>query len=132
MKIFLDIELAQAIQPQWTKLLGVHLVPPPVAAPRPEADILPFRNTKGASIRKMSCECSIFGEIFRRIMHIAILVFSDGMVPQVRIAWNGNIDLEMLRQFWERMGQPDPSHMITYNGLGFDLALRKSGPCFIK
>ncbi len=39
MKIALDIEPAQAIQPQWTKLLGVDLVPPPVAAPHPEADL---------------------------------------------------------------------------------------------
>ncbi|MBA3966004.1 MAG: hypothetical protein H0X47_09545 [Nitrospirales bacterium] len=45
----------------------------------------------------MSCERSIFDGVFSRIVGIAILVFSDGMVPQVGIAWNGNNDLEMLR-----------------------------------
>lgn len=39
MKIGLDIEPAQAIQPEWTKLLGIDLVPPSVAAPHPEADL---------------------------------------------------------------------------------------------
>ncbi|MBA3968293.1 MAG: hypothetical protein H0X47_21460 [Nitrospirales bacterium] len=73
----------------------------------------------------MSCERSIFDGIFSRIVGIAILVFSDGMVPQVGIAWNGNNDLEMLRQFWDRMGQPHSSHIITHHGLGFDLALQK-------
>ncbi|MEO6202909.1 MAG: hypothetical protein ABIP82_06795 [Nitrospirales bacterium] len=39
MKIVLDIDPAQTIQPQWTKLLGIDLVPPPVAALHPEADL---------------------------------------------------------------------------------------------
>lgn len=39
MKIVLAIDPTQAIQPEWTKLLGVDLVPPPVAAPHPEADL---------------------------------------------------------------------------------------------
>ena len=52
-----------------------------------------------------------------------ILVFSDGMVPQVGIAWNGNNDLEMLRRFLDRMAQPHPSLIITHNGLGFDSLL---------
>ncbi|MEO6202908.1 MAG: hypothetical protein ABIP82_06790 [Nitrospirales bacterium] len=67
----------------------------------------------------MNCERSIFDGIFSRIVGIVILIFSDGMVPQVGIDWNSNNDLEMLRQFWDRMGQPHPSHIITHNGLGF-------------
>lgn len=39
MKIVLDIEPAQAIQPEWTKLLGIALVPPPLAAPHPKVDL---------------------------------------------------------------------------------------------
>ncbi len=47
MKIVLENEPAQAIQPQWTKLLGVDLVPPPVAAPHPEADLFAASKYEG-------------------------------------------------------------------------------------
>lgn len=100
MKINLDIEPFQANQPEWTKLLGIDLVPPSVAAPHPgKLNFLPLRNTKNASLRKMSCEPSTFDGTFNRIVVIGILLFSDGMLPQEGVAWNGNTDLEMLLQF---------------------------------
>ena len=40
------------------------------------------------------------------------------------MAWYGENEAELLRQFWERMGQFRPSLLIT-NGLGFDLPFLK-------
>jgi DNA polymerase elongation subunit (family B) len=47
------------------------------------------------------------------------------MVPQGAIAWYGDNEVEVLRQFWDRMGQLRPSLIITHNGLSFDLPFIK-------
>ncbi|GJL68832.1 MAG: hypothetical protein NPIRA06_14670 [Nitrospirales bacterium] len=47
MKIVLNIELAQAIQLGWMKLLGNGPLPSPVAAPHPEASLFVVEKYEG-------------------------------------------------------------------------------------
>ncbi len=44
-------------------------------------------------------ECSAFDGPFSRIAVIGVLIFSDDMFPQGTIAWYGNNEPDMLRQF---------------------------------
>jgi len=126
MKIVLDIETIQATRAEWAKLLGVELVSPADVAPRAEADIFAYAGYDERIHKENELyERSAFDGTFSRIVVIGVLVFSDAMVPQGAIAWYGNNELEMLRQFWDRMGQLRPSLIITHNGLGFDLPFIK-------
>lgn len=75
MKSALDMEPAQAIQPQWTKLLVLDLCLHPWLLLILMRIFLPLRNTKNGAIRKMSCERSIFDGTFSSIKVIDILVF---------------------------------------------------------
>ena len=126
MKIVLDIETIQATRPEWAKVLGIELVLPPEGSPHSGADLFAYAEYEG-KIRKENelYERSAFDGTFSRIVVVGVLVFSDAMVPQGAIAWYGNNEQEMLRQFWDRMSQLRPSLIITHNGLGFDLPFIK-------
>lgn len=126
MKIVLDIETVQASRSEWAKLLGIDLVSPPEAPFSSESDLFAYAGYE-EQIQKENelYERSAFDGTFSRIVVIGILVFSDAMVPQGAIAWYGNNEREVLRQFWDHMGQFRPSLIITHNGLGFDLPFIK-------
>ena len=126
MKIVLDIETIQATRSEWAKLLGIELVAPPDAAAHAEADLFAYAGYEEQIHKENELyERSAFDGTFSRIVVIGVLIFSDAMIPQGAIAWYGNNELEMLRQFWDRMGQFRPSLIITHNGLGFDLTFIK-------
>lgn len=126
MKIVLDIETIQVTRSEWAKVLGIELVSPPEASRHSEADLFAYADYEEQIRRENELyERSAFDGTFSRIVVIGILVFSDAMIPQGAIAWYGNNESEMLRQFWERMGQLRPSLIITHNGLGFDLPFIK-------
>jgi len=126
MKVVLDIETIQATRSEWAKVLGIELVLPPEASLQSEPDLFAYGRYE-EQIRKENelYERSAFDGTFSRIVVIGALVFTDAMVPQGAIAWYGNNETEMLRQFWDRMGQLRPSLIITHNGLGFDLPFIK-------
>ncbi len=126
MKIVLDIETIQATRLEWAKLSGINLVSPPEAIFHSESDLFAYAGYE-EQIQKENelYERSAFDGTFSRIVVIGVLVFSDAMVPQGAIAWYGDNELEVLRQFWDRMGQLRPSLIITHNGLSFDLPFIK-------
>jgi 3'-5' exonuclease len=126
MKIVLDIETVQAPRSEWAKLLGIELLSPPEVSPQSEADLFAYAGYEERIHKENELyERSAFDGTFSRIVVIGVLVFSDSMVPQGAIAWYGNNEAELVRQFWSRMGQLRPSLMITHNGLGFDLPFIK-------
>lgn len=126
MKIVLDIETIQATRSEWANLLGIDLVPTPEAALQSEPDLFAYAGNEERMHKENELyERSAFDGTFSRIVVIGVLVFSDAMVPQGAIAWYGDNELEMLRQFWDRLGQLRPSLIITHNGLGFDLPFIK-------
>ena len=126
MKIVLDIETIQVTRSEWAKLLGIDLVSPPEASFNSETDLFAYAGYEELIHKENELyERSAFDGTFSRIVVIGVLVFSDAMVPQGAIAWYGDNELEVLRQFWDRMGQLRPSLIITHNGLGFDLPFIK-------
>lgn len=127
MKIVLDIETVQAPREEWAKISGTGLLIPPEISPQSEEPELFAYARFEEQLQKENelYERSAFDGTFSRIVVIGVLLFSDTMVPQGAIAWYGNNEAELLRQFWERMGQVRPSLLITHNGLGFDLPFIK-------
>ena len=126
MKIVLDIETIQAPRLEWARLLGIELAVPPGSSAQEKADLFSY----GEYDEQLHKENELYGRsafdgTFSRIVVIGVLVFSDAMVPQGAIAWYGENEAELLRQFWGRMGQLRPSLFITHNGLGFDLPFLK-------
>jgi len=126
MKIVLDIETIQVTRSEWAKLLGIDLVSPLEVSLQSETDLFAYAGYEELIHKENELyERSAFDGTFSRIVVIGVLVFSDAMVPQGAIAWYGDNEIEVLRQFWERMGQLRPSLIITHNGLGFDLPFIK-------
>lgn len=126
MKIVLDIETIQVTRSEWAKLLGIDLVSPLEVSLQSETDLFAYAGYEELIHKENELyERSAFDGTFSRIVVIGVLVFSDAMVPQGAIAWYGDSEIEVLRQFWDRMGQLRPSLIITHNGLGFDLPFIK-------
>lgn len=126
MKIVLDIETIQTTRSEWARLLGIELVSAPEASLHSESDLFTYAGYEDQIHKENELyERSAFDGTFSRIVVIGVLVFSDAMVPQGAIAWYGDNEPELLRQFWDRMGQLRPSLLITHNGLGFDLPFIK-------
>ncbi len=126
MKIVLDIETIQVTRSEWAKLLGIDLVSPLEVSLQSETDLFAYAGYEELIHKENELyERSAFDGTFSRIVVIGVLVFSDAMVPQGAIAWYGDNEIEVLRQFWDRMGQLRPSLIITHNGLGFDLPFIK-------
>lgn len=126
MKIVLDIETIQATRPEWARLVGLEVASPPEGLVQPGADLFAHAEYEDRLHKENELyERSAFDGTFSRIVVIGVLVFSDAMVPQGAMAWYGNNEVELIRQFWDRMGQLRPSLIITHNGLGFDLPFIK-------
>jgi len=126
LKIVLDIETIQATRSEWAALLDIELVSQPGASLGSEGDLFSHAQYEEKTQKENELyERSAFDGTFSRIVVIGVLVFSNAMVPQGAIAWYGKNESELLRQFWERMGQLRPSLIITHNGLGFDLPFIK-------
>jgi DNA polymerase elongation subunit (family B) len=97
------------------------LVPPPGVSSQDKTDLFSYAEYEEQLHKENEqYERSAFDGTFSRIAVIVVLAFSDAMRPQGAMAWYGENKAELLRQFWERMGQLCPSLFITHNGLGFD------------
>lgn len=110
MKVVLDIETIQLPKEEWAALKGVELIP--------AEDLL---QAAEAEEQNRDYERACFDPSFCRIICIGAIILTEGLEPQKAIAWYGANERELLRQFWERMGQVRPTLLITHNGLGFDL-----------
>lgn len=126
MKIVLDIETVQAPRLEWARVRGIELASPPGASSQDKTDLFSYAEYEEQLHKENEqYERSAFDGTFSRIVVIGVLAFSDSMSPQGAMAWYGENESELLRQFWERMGQLRPSLFITHNGLGFDLPFLK-------
>ena len=126
MKVVLDIETLQASREHWSTLMGMT-----ETSGSDGGEIIPhdlFDYSENESRRQKEEEAyqrSAFDGTFSRIVVIGLLIFSDGMMPQGAIAWYGENEAELLRKFWDKIGELRPSLWITHNGLGFDLPFLK-------
>jgi 3'-5' exonuclease len=123
MKVVLDIETIQATRDAWGRLAGKPCVPVDL---EPGIDL--FAAGEAAAQRQADEEQyakSAFDGTYSSIVCIGLLEFSDQMEPRGAVAWYGDNERELLRQFWSRMAQDKPSLIITHNGLGFDLPFIK-------
>ena len=66
-------------------------------------------------------EKSRFDATFSRIICIGLLVLEESLSPIEAVAWCGNDETEILRNFWRKMAANKPTQVIVHNGLGFDL-----------
>ena len=119
MKVVLDIETIQSTREDWARLAGKCYSP---IGEEPEYDLFAAgeaeaqRQAENGQYAK-----SAFDGTYSSIVCIGLLEFSDQMEPRGAVAWYGNNERELLRQFWSRLAQDKPSLFITHNGLGFDL-----------
>lgn len=126
MKVVLDIETVQAPREEWARLVGKP-------STRNEASLVEERYdlfAAGAVEEQRRAEDesyakSAFDGTFSRIVCIGLLEFSDQMEARSAVAWYGQNERELLRQFWARLAQDRPALYITHNGLGFDLPFIK-------
>ncbi|MBX3302723.1 MAG: ribonuclease H-like domain-containing protein [Nitrospira sp.] len=126
MKVVLDIETVQAPREEWARLVGKP-------STRNEASLVEERYdlfAAGAVEEQRRSEDesyakSAFDGTFSRIVCIGLLEFSDQMEARSAVAWYGQNERELLRQFWARLAQDRPALYITHNGLGFDLPFIK-------
>jgi 3'-5' exonuclease len=127
MKIVLDIETLQASREHWERLMGVaSSSKPSLAPPSPPDDLFEYSEYETQKRKEEELyQRSAFDGTFSQIIVIGVLVFSESMVPQQAIAWYGNNEAELLRQFWAKMNEIRPSLWVTHNGLGFDLPFLK-------
>jgi DNA polymerase elongation subunit (family B) len=119
MKVVLDIETIQSTREDWARLAGKCYSP---LGEEPEYDL--FAAGEAEAQRQAENEQyakSAFDGTYSSIVCIGLLEFSDQMEPRGAVAWYGNNERELLRQFWSRLAQDKPSLFITHNGLGFDL-----------
>ncbi|OQW48982.1 MAG: hypothetical protein A4C66_00235 [Nitrospira sp. HN-bin3] len=126
MKVVLDIETVQASREEWARLVGK---PSEGTGPDPgEVGYDLFTAGAAEEARRADDESyakSAFDGTFSRIVCIGLLEFSDQMEARSAIAWYGENERELLRQFWARLAQDRPTLYITHNGLGFDLPFIK-------
>lgn len=126
MKVVLDIETIQAPREEWMRLIGKPQPSLECGAPDDDLDLF----TVGAAEERRRIEeeqyakCAFDGT-FSSIVCIGLLEFSDQLEPRGAMAWYGENERELLRQFWSRLAQARPSLFITHNGLGFDLPFLK-------
>jgi DNA polymerase elongation subunit (family B) len=126
MKVVLDIETVQAPREEWERLTGKSSLSQDGQEPGEGMDL--FAAGAAEARRQADDELyakSAFDGTFSRIVCIGLLEFSDQMEARSAVAWYGDNERELLRQFWARIAQDRPSLIITHNGLGFDLPFIK-------
>jgi 3'-5' exonuclease len=116
MKIVLDIETLAPTREQWAELQGVR--------PGPWDDDSLFSDPEEVRLRK-DYERAAFDATFSRIVCIGAVILNDDLSPLEAVAWYGDNEEAILRQFWARMALDKPRLFITFNGLGFDLPFLK-------
>lgn len=126
MKVVLDIETVQAPREEWARLVGKPSARNEASLAEERYDLFAAgaveeqRRAEDESYAK-----SAFDGTFSRIVCIGLLEFSDQMEARSAVAWYGQNERELLRQFWARLAQDRPALYITHNGLGFDLPFIK-------
>lgn len=112
MKIVLDIETAQISKNEWLLLRGYSLTEKEGNCPSTQSD----ENFIDKEFQK-----SVFDPTFSRIICIGVLIFKDDLTPVEAIAWYGDNEKELLKQYWNKIAEIRPKLFIAHNGLGFDL-----------
>lgn len=126
MKVVLDIETIQAPREEWARLVGIDSVALESCEGDDPGDLFTQADVREKRKREdEKYEQSSFDGTFSRIVCIGLLVFSDAMEYRGAVSWYGAQEQELLRQFWDRLGELRPSLFITHNGLGFDLPFLK-------
>ena len=126
MKVVLDIETVQAPREEWARLAGIESVVTESCSADTASDLFTHAETQQQLEKENELyERSSFDGTYSRIVCIALLVFSDTMVPQGAISWYGKNEKELLRQYWDKIAEIRPTLFITHNGLGFDLPFIK-------
>lgn len=126
MKVVLDIETVQAPREEWARLIGLESPAADACDREVAGDLFAHADMQERAKKEDELyERSAFDGTFSRIVCIGLLILSDTMAPQGAVAWYGAHEKELLRQFWERLGEIRPSLFITHNGLGFDLPFIK-------
>jgi DNA polymerase elongation subunit (family B) len=126
MKIVLDIETIQAPRDEWARIAGYELCGQDESKLEDAEDL--FTRTEMDERRRSEDELyekSSFDGTFSRIVCIAVIAVSDAMEAQGAMSWYGPNEKELLRLFWEKVGQLRPTLVVTHNGLGFDLPFIK-------
>lgn len=126
MKVVLDIETIMAPREEWARLAGKLPADGDVSVPDEGMDLF----TAGAAEEQRQAEDELYAKsafdgTYSRIVCIGLLEFSDQMEARSAVAWYGDNERELLRQFWSRLAQDRPTLFITHNGLGFDLPFIK-------
>jgi len=126
MKVVLDIETIQAPREEWARLAGKASGSGDGVRFEEGGDLF----TVGAAEEQRHADDeqyakSAFDATFSRVVCIGLLEFSDQMEARSAVAWYGENEQELLRQFWARLAKDRPTLFITHNGLGFDLPFLK-------
>ncbi len=126
MKIVLDIETLHVSREEWARLMGFPFSSSSGEDPSGGADLFAYADMEEKREKENELYArAAFDGTFSRIVVIGVLMFSDDMSPRGAVAWYGDNEEELLRQFWDRLGKIRPSQFITHNGLGFDLPFIK-------
>lgn len=122
MKVVLDIETVQAPREEWARLVGRSLASEEAAFADSGGDLFAMGEAQAQQQAEDELyEKSSFDGTFSRIVCIGLLEFSDSLEPRGATSWYGGNERELLRGFWNHIGQTRPSLFITHNGLNFDL-----------
>jgi len=126
MKVVLDIETLQASREHWSTLMGMPETPGRDGGENIPHDLFDYSENESRRQREEEAyQRSAFDGTFSRIVVIGLLILSDGMMPQGAMAWYGENEAQLLRKFWDKIGELRPTLWITHNGLGFDLPFLK-------
>ena len=110
MKVVLDIETLQASREHWARLVGVPEATGDDGLAGVSEDLIDYSEQQARRQKDEDAyQRAAFDGTFSRIVVIGLLVFSDGMIPQASIAWYGENEAELLRRFWQKIGELRPS-----------------------
>jgi len=126
MKVVLDIETIMAPRQEWARVAGKLPIDSDMQMMNEGLDLF----AAGAAEEQRQAEDDLYAKsafdgTYSRIVCIGLLEFSDQMEARSAVAWYGDNERELLRQFWSRVALNRPSLFITHNGLGFDLPFIK-------
>ena len=125
MIVVLDIETLHPPREEWARMAGIDLITPPPEGQAESEQIDQAEARERQKKQDNKYERAAFDGTFSRIVCIGLLMFSDTMKRQYAMSWYGANEKEILRQFWARLKDIRPLHLITHNGLNFDLPFIK-------
>jgi len=125
MIVVLDIETLHPPREEWARMAGIDLITPPPEGQAESEQIDQAEARERQTKQDNKYERAAFDGTFSRIVCIGLLMLSDTMKRQYEMSWYGANEKEILRQFWACLKDIRPLHLITHNGLNFDLPFIK-------